>query len=677
MESVAFVVCNALALLVAWQVACVLLPCDRGFARFVATLAAVPAVVIPTLTILGTVGLLTATAAGIALAVLAAGLLFARRTMPVPAEVSASGAQETRTSVAVAGAILGVLALQVVSFLHGQLLLGWRPQWDDLSYHATMAAHWLQAERMVLAPYHYHAYYPGNGELFAAWFMLPSKLDGYASLAGAYSMLLCGACVALLSRRLGCNAACTALSGATLMACKPFWQQAGSFAAVDLTGTATACAAVALAVPSSAEQGGTTSRGRAWLVGSLFGVAIGCKVTFAPLAIATFGYMLFELRPSARESARLLGLFSGAALLCGGFYYARNLWLTGNPLFPAAVLGFGGPLDAAARRPTSLLYQLRAISPEQRAQAWTSLLAWPSAVAYPLLAAYAVTFAASLHPRSWKQAKGRLLAMLLVVGLLACAVVASGPFSGTENAKFARLSIRLRFFLPTVVLAIPLAMYWVQWLGRGTPFLAAACAIGIAYLTGEPWPWPLTFALGGAVLAWAAFSHVPSLSRAAVRGFAVGCLVAGPCAAAWAMTYKQPANDTVMRTVIPAWNVLEAIPEGSHVAWFSSFEGYKYYRAFGRKLKFVPVPVASDGARIPFMHEYWRKYNPTWWVSLASPDQPTDLMTNLRARHVTHVLVIKRHTGPWPAQRDTLIRASGVHAIAKGQSLTLFAIEGR
>jgi len=554
-------------------------------------------------------------------------------------------------------------------------LTGWRPQWDDLSYHGPMAAQWLQSERLVLAPYHYHAYYPGNGELFAAWFMLASKLDGYASLAGAYWMLLAGLSAALLSRRLGCDAACAALGGAVLMLCKPFWQQAGSFAAVDLAGTATACAALALAVPNPVEQHGTTSRGRVWLVGSLFGVAVGCKVIFAPLGIVTLGYMLLELRPSAKESLCLVGLFVGAALLCGGFYYARNLWMTGNPLFPAAVFGLEGPLDAEARRPTSLLYQLQHISPELLAQTWPELLAWPSAVAYVLIGAYALTFIASLRPSSLRQPVGRLLGLLVVVGLLALMVSVAGPFSGTGNVRLARLHVRLRFLLPTVVLAIPLATYWVHRLGRRTAWPAAACAIGIAYLTDSPWHSVATFALVGVGLALLAFSRARFLTHGMVRGIAVASLVAGPCAAAWAMTYKQPENDRVMRTVTREWNALGDVPSGSRIAWFSTFEGYKYYRAFGRKLRFVPVPVDENGSRTQFMHEYWRKYKPTWWVQLPRPESPHGLMHNLRAQHVTHVLIMKRQGGPWPGPQEILIKAKGVHAIKKQKSMTLFAID--
>jgi len=254
-------------------------------------------------------------------------------------------------------------------------------------------------------------------------------------------------------------------------------------------------------------------------------------------------------------------------------------------------------------------------------------------------------------------------------------VSAAGPFSGTENAHLARLHVRLRFFLPTVLIAIPLATYWVHRLGRGTAFAAAACAIGIAGLTGLSWLSLFLYALVGSGLALLAFARIPSLSRAAVRGIALASLIAGPCAAAWAMTYKQPENDRVMRTVIRAWNVLDEVPKGARIAWFSTFEGYKYYRAFGRKLIYVPVPVGEDGSRTQFMHEYWRKYKPTWWEELPSPESPNGLMHNLRERHVTHVLIMRRHAGPWPGPRAILIKAKGVHAIKKQENVTLFAID--
>ena len=678
MQMVMFLLCNAAALCAGWGLARVSLPGGDRLQRVVATASGFLALAIATSIVLGNLGLFAPIPMTLTLALEAAGLHLLAHRRGGSAVAASEPSPPGLPAAIVTGATLGIVVLQCVAFVDAQMLYAWHPQWDDLSYHAPMAAHWLQAERLVLAPYHYHAYYPGNGELFAAWFMLATKLDAYAALAGLFSMALCGLGVLLLCRRLDCDWASSLLAVVVLLMCKPFWQQAGTFAAVDLTATAATAAALALVVPDERDSL-PHLRGRALLAGGLLGVAIGCKITCLPPALLIALFLPLAYRPGWRESALVIGLFGLGVLVCGSFYYIRNFVITGNPLFPAAVLGFPGPLDAAARAPTSLLYQLTATTPERLTAGFHELLDWPSPVAWALIAAYALTLLATVRSPSLSQPSGRLRMLLLVVGLCALYVVAAAPFSGTANAKFARLQVRLRFFLPAVLIAIPLAAYWLRRLGRRTPWLPALGLIAACYVSGYPWWRLLSFAAAGAV-AGVAFRFVRAGAGARqwlLRVATVAAIVLLPCAAAWATTFKEQQNDLYMQRVIPAWNLLEKAPPGVRVTWFSTFEGYKYYRAFGRGLVYTPIAVGAEGERMPFLHEYWRRDNPTWWVHVdGPPGNVHKLVGNLRKQGIEYVLIMKRHgSDAWGPERDELLHAHGVSAIAKRKSVTLFKIE--
>lgn len=673
MDRLLFISSNALALSAAWSLSRIALPGAFGIERALAVCAGVPVVVLPLLLSFGAVGALHATTVTAAVGALALALGVWSRRLPRPSAPNARADVASSATVALTGVLLGLLATKLLPLVERHALRGMKLHWDDFSYHAPMPAHWIQAHELVLAPFNYHAYYPGNAELFTLWFMLPTRLDAFASLATLFWLLLAAGAVAGLARALGASAAAATFGAAALFACTPFAEQASSFAAVDLAGTALCGAALAIAIGA---HDGRDLLGRAFYVACLVGLAIGAKISFVPLGLAAIACVLFALVGQSKRTF-FIALALGAVCLvaCGSYWYARNLVLTGNPLFPAEVAFFEGPLDARAQRQTTLWFQLQKLEAKGLDKAWKELFAWPRSIAYLWLAGYASTFLLLLRPRAWRESGNRRAALLLVVGVLVAAIVCVTPFSGTVNAKFAPLQIRLRFFLPIAWLGLPLAAWALEQVRPLRHLLVAAAAVYLVHAAGL-WTLPtLAATLAGAgVLLAARRAPERLVARAAPIAGVLLCLVL-PVAAERAMVVKQPGHEKAFTTAIPAWKALDSLPPGARVAWFSTFEGYKYYPAFGYRLARVPVAVEPDGRRYVFLHEDWRELRKSWWQWKGRKRNMDKLVSNLQAQRIRYVFLMKRHTGDWPKQFELLRKSNRAKLVLKKKSLALFTIE--
>jgi hypothetical protein len=687
-------------------------PASGALERALATAVGLPMIVVPSSTLLGALGWLNARASVAAIGLEAAGLCllaFWRRpgARANGDEPAAASGRTTRLETAALGAALAGLGCLAYPIGRTQLLLGFRPQWDDLSYHGPMAAHWLQAGRLVLAPYSYHAYYAGNAELFVAWLMLPTWLDAYASLAGLYWLVLAVLALAQLGRRLEAGAAASALAGLLLLACWPFAEQARSLAATDLAGAALITAATALAIAPAERDGTSGVRWRVFYVGCVAGLATGTKITYALHGVLLLLWLLGSRRPRPLEAVRWALLYLLCASCCGGYWYARNFVLASNPLFPAGILSFAGPLDAVTRAHTSLAFQLELLSGAKLTNALRQLANWPALMTYVFGAAYGMTFMALAWPRFYRQPAARRAAFLLLAGILALVVAATGPFSGTVNGRTAQLQVRLRFLLLVPLFGLPLVSYWV---GRSGPLRAwlvfAGTGLGL-FCTGIGWALGLGAPAAGAVLALS-LRHAWESRGSRVRGLlgtrhvrervslvaVLASCVTLPLLAQLAMGQKELNNVQAMRSVTPGWGVADRIPRGARLTWFSTFESYKYYRAFGPQLVHVPIEVRPDGSPFVFMHEGWPGSSAPWWLTgkrarrvpekapapvvqppvQRAPPHSDDLVANLRAQGIEYVVVMRKGQGPWPSQHAILRASKQVIPVAVYRTSALFKL---
>lgn len=682
LSSFLFVASNAFALLGAYALSRVLWPKLPSRSRVTTTLASFPLLVLPALTLLGATDLLDPFVALGVFAVAAVGLSAwaVRRSHqgePMDAEPAPSDVEEPPAIEPwAAAATFGLVLVLFVDFTVTQLLRATPLHWDDFSYHGPMAATWIQAKSLVLAPYNYQAYYPGNGELFAAWFMLPTRHDAYAFLSGFFWMTLCAAALASLCWNMKARNSEAFVAIALLFACHPFAHQARAFAAVDLAGTALAMAALAVGASVQARDSFGSLRVKVLVAGGLAGLAVGAKITYAPIGVLLLGFILWERKHSLREATQTVLLFAVTALVCGGYWYARNWLLSGNPFFPADIFVFDGPLNARVLKQTSLLHQLDKLKGAGLERAFERLLNWPLSMACVALVGYALSIVAMLRPRFWKDASARRAVLCCVAGVLATVAIASGPFSGTPNGQGLHLQVRLRFFLPIVALGIALAVYWLTRARGLRPWLTLAGGVLVAVHAKVSWPGLIAGPLLSIVVFRLTRSHHGSGRHESLyAALAPALCVVVPMLATAAMHVKQPHQERALRKEAPAWNVLDAVPHGARITWFSTFETGKYYRAFGTGLHRIPVAVKADGRPYAFMHE--GRGGRKWWVRARRPKKLDGFIENLKAQNIEYVFLMKRREGSWPPQYKQLVRSKLVTPVKKRKSHALFKLEPR
>ncbi len=405
-------------------------------------------------------------------------------------------------------------------------LFGAARGYDALWYHLPLAEAFRREGHLEPPGRDLVFYFPANVELLARTF---------ADLAGPRAMTLVqlpfalalGPLAAGVARRVGAGAA-SWIGGAIVVGCPIVVFQAG-LAYCDVVALAGLAAALVLLLDVLA-AGGPRALGGALAAGACLGLPLGAKYAALPLvacglpafaacALCAPGERRLRLRHAPRAVA--LGALVTAGLAAPSwFWFARNLRLSGNPLFPIALpaLGLRG------------LFLPDAFNRAKELELVASRAEWPL---YPFTAAlshesgFGAAFAALVPLATIALAPALLRALLVGRRPRALLPVAWGL--GYVAAWWAGTPHEARHLLPIVLLlGAPAAT-----LCRG----ASARARGLRTVAGA------ALALGAVVtLRLQLFSPVPELS-------------ARP--AAFASLYDAP------RTLADA---LDALPAGSRVA---------------------------------------------------------------------------------------------------------------
>jgi len=209
-------------------------------------------------------------------------------------------------------------------------LLKFPSNYDTLTYHLPLPVQWLR-QGSLYAPDDAQWSVPGNNEVLGLWLIAPFSGDFLIALNNFPAILLLATAAVELGNVVGLRYSLSHLGAWTLLAVRPVLQQmtdaendvavAGLFMGCLCYGVRFAC------------------RGqRADLV--LFGVSVGllAGVKYYALgyaAVAGGGLVLLTLACRGWRAMGLvvcIGLLGG--LLWGGYWYTRNWWVTGAPLYP-------------------------------------------------------------------------------------------------------------------------------------------------------------------------------------------------------------------------------------------------------------------------------------------------------------------------------------------------------
>ncbi|WP_152053725.1 hypothetical protein [Tautonia marina] len=595
------------------------------------------------------------------------------------------------------------IALLALAIVGSSLFLTevWRfsgfEMWDDFYYHMTISASWL-IDRSIIGQdlesiYGYHYFYPSSGDLIATWFLVPFGVSdraetlAWVGTTGFLYWALATLAAAEALRRVGAPLSMRLLPGLLLGVAPRAQYIMTMFADVDLGLAAVVSAALVFAIPTREDRDDRRGvRLETWIAGLLAGIAVGMKVTgVLGASVIVLLCIAREARAIGREGERVgvagLGRAAGTVLLIflasglatGAFWYLRNIALTGNPLFPAKLLGWEG-LTFEQTRLTEFAqtYGLK-----------TTLLAslrhfgdWP--VSLGLLAAIGFVLGGAAAARRLWSSRGEpgerfWIAGALGIAALTVVVYPTLPFSAGNPPTFVVGEIHSSSFRYVTILPL---LGWTALAAGLTVVLrssavagqAAVGLVAVALVAFRPWAapfysgdWVIVASLLGAFVltaiastwrggGWSALGkrglelpRVGLVSVIAVALLVPACLL---------LRHEEKAR--MVEAVIDTnpyggkvWEHLDRMPRSRHIAVF----GRKFtFPLFGRNYQHRPISTNENGALFPTPSSHGGM---DAWGAPAN-----DLADRLIDSGVDTVLILRvDHVGEefgWPAQKAFL-----------------------
>jgi hypothetical protein len=513
-------------------------------------------------TLPGVVGLLGATTAPLV------GIAIAVALQSVPRASSSGAATTPRERVATT-----LCAVMLCAFIAAII---WNARTspvianDSLTYHLPAAAQWVQTGRVGL--YETWFYNPANtysplaGSTFIAWLMAPMGNDVLARFVAAPALLMLFFGMTLLCRSAGAGICVAAL--VTLAACcaRPFISQV-ILAKDDLFVVAFFVAAAAALAPGRLRDGLGS-----WRLGIAVGLLLATKYT----ALLSLPLLLLAADAPWRAGWRWhkLAILAGLVLVIAGPWYARNIVLTGNPLYPADVSVCGFTLFQG------MFTALRSDRLRNFEAIWNTFTGAGGADYYSLVAPvwialillWMIATVGSIRSM-WRCPILRLTLIGPVLGI--ALFVTQSPYAET---RFAYPSIALFFVAAAVAIGMLPA--------RASPIIAASLLFAATFGTSFK-SRPLLDLVGPfmamLVIAFAVVAILESRRPRAIGAAAIGVVVAlGMCVFVlwprYLLECEQTANDVwtgVYGRIADAWRyVRDELPAGETVAYANTYFTY-------------------------------------------------------------------------------------------------------
>ena len=244
------------------------------------------------------------------------------------------------------GLVAGLAALAGAGWVWAQLLEVARLRdpigWDGLWYHLPAIQAWSRLGRVAFIeslPDVPFVNGPMGVELTSFLVIRLLGTDRLVDAGNLWFWPLAVSAVALLASRLGARGPYPWIAGALVATCPVF---------LGLSATVYVDPGLAAAVMAAVAAGALFALDRppwartALLFGLALGLAAGAKATGLPYTLLIVGIAAAaRIRATGwtdwRRWSPLLGYALGGALLTGGYWYLRNLCVTGNPLYPFQV----------------------------------------------------------------------------------------------------------------------------------------------------------------------------------------------------------------------------------------------------------------------------------------------------------------------------------------------------
>ena len=421
--------------------------------------------------LLGALGLLTFPLWALGMILIGAGLrVAARGTPPAPIGTPASAPPTAIFRLALAGALLGRAAYALRNPPTDR---------DSVSYHLPMISRWITTHALgaeMWAPAYFARFYPGNCELLQTWAAFSTGRDTLIAWPGLVALGVGAVALRGLMTDFGASRRVAETMALAFLAAPGVFKLTQGLS-VDLF--TLAWTAVALRALLTWRR--TSRASDAALAFAALGLLAGSRYNAYPFVALAIALAWAVPNPSGRAAPPRSAIAWLALVVPGGFWLARNVLASGNPIFPfdvhVAGLHFAGIPGSADLARTAQIVVWR----EGYAGHLTPGHLWSVfGVAAPALGAGLLLAMARLRrtsPERARRAEAWLLALLAVVSI---ALYLVSYFSGANRpaspGRPLELAVgNLRYLIPALVALAPLAAPGLSL----TRALATVAAIGL------------------------------------------------------------------------------------------------------------------------------------------------------------------------------------------------------
>jgi hypothetical protein len=542
---------------------------------------------------------------------------------------------------------------------------------DDLVYHASIPAQWIVDKKITLVPYSYQGYYPLNAEIMSLWFMLPFQSDTYTSITSFYWVLLSLAAIIAIHRSLGYSVTTCLLIGSILISSTGVQGTSvqrilQSVSANDLVGPAMVLAGIALLFTNDRLSLRDRSVNSLYC-GLMVGYAVGTKISFAPIAVVIVLWLLLAREDinSFRQRTSFVLIFILGLVVTGGFWYTRNVLITGNPLFPAEFGPFRGPFGMDDQYRTKLISWI--IQSPTDINQWLrigkGLGNWP--LHFGIISTIGYVAAIYFLIKNWSNRVSagvvwRYHVLLLAAGLILFFTFFLLPFSATTNHPSMGLRPANRYVIFSFAIGLLLFSRLIEGKGHSAKFwkLLTVCSLLALPLYEEKLIIYAIFALAAAVVYFRPLGGIVTRVLKLKRAGAFFLIATFTFLVFWHPYKKQLTDKNFYFSIGPAGKVfkeLEKFPDASRIGYFGPLPNNNtpFYRLFGRRLQMKPVHLDYDGSIPVPLHARAHGKCGSWWDEWDKVDIEIDgqkFKSNILQSAVQYVIMAKFPYNKWPAQ---------------------------
>jgi len=236
-----------------------------------------------------------------------------------------------------------IFVFGIVEFFNALIQPVWEK--DSIAYHLPFVQYFISKGSIldvIFAAYRGPiGYYPSSGELYTAWYILPAGGDFLANIQNIILFIIGGICSFDLAKKLGISKQTAIFVPAVFLQIPIILIQIGA-PYNDLFFTI----AFAYIIYFIIEYINSKNLLYILPISFAFGLFVGTKFLGVTYGIFPFIILLITLIINfKRQKILKLLKYTGFGIVCfiltGGFWYIRNLYLTGNPIFPSELKFFG------------------------------------------------------------------------------------------------------------------------------------------------------------------------------------------------------------------------------------------------------------------------------------------------------------------------------------------------